>query len=143
VSYVVFAQASEPKLPLVRLLENARRFFELELNVLEELELGVRLDVELAKSAHKARFLIAIEPTSAALLERARRAEIAGRAAGMATLAERCAFVWRIEPENEAPPALLLTLSGLLASVALGPVLPADDSTLFGVRGAIERAQKA
>ena len=30
-----------------------------------------------------------------------------------------------------------------LASVALGPVLPADGSTLYGVRGAMERAEKA
>ena len=52
-------------------------------------------------------------------------------------------MIWRIEPEGEAPAAITLELAGLLASVALGPVLPPDDSTLFGVRGARERAQKA
>src|SRR5216683_3152752 len=38
--------------------------------------------------------------------------------------------------------AAYLTLAAVCASVALGPVLPPDHSTLFGVRGALERRDK-
>ena len=50
-----------------------------------------------------------------------------------------------IEGVGEESPleAARLTLAGICASVALGPVLPPDGSTLFGVRGAIERRDKA
>ena len=75
----------------------------------------------------------------------ARDAEARGRAAGMAALAERCGQVWTIESvgESDAIDATYLTLAAICASVALGPVLPPDGSTLFGVRGAIERRDKS
>src|SRR5262249_39746524 len=71
----------------------------------------------------------------------AKGAEARGRAAGMSALAERCAQVWEIgAAEGSAPSeAAYLAMSGICASVALGPVLPPDRSTLFGVRGAMER----
>ena len=59
----------------------------------------------------------------------------------MAALAGRCQFVWWLSPgAEESPP--LLNLCAILASVALGPVLPADESALFGVRGAMERFER-
>jgi hypothetical protein len=141
VPYVVFSQSTGLRFPLVALLNNARRFFDISVDVLEEHEHSARVAVDLR--GQRAVFALGIEPVSEAWLERARRAEEAGRAAGMAGLAARCPMIWRIEPEGEAPDAITLELAGLLASVALGPVLPPDDSTLFGVRGARERAQKA
>jgi hypothetical protein len=69
----------------------------------------------------------------------AREAERRGRATGMGALAARCEGVWTVEPEEPGYDAPLLNLSAILASVALGPVLPADGSTLYGVRGAMER----
>jgi len=70
-------------------------------------------------------------------------AEERGRAGGMAQLAARCVALWSVTPEGEVSGTAELQLSALLASVALGPVLPADESTLYGVRGAMERAEKA
>jgi hypothetical protein len=58
-------------------------------------------------------------------------------------LAARCPAVWIVTPEAEVQGSAELQLSALLASVALGPVLPDDESTLYGVRGAMERAEKA
>lgn len=141
VSYVVFAQATQARLPLVRLLDHARRFFALELNVLAESENSARIELEFGELG--GRFTLESSEVTPELLERARRAETAGKAAGMASLAARCAWVWRVVPETEVADRLLFKLCALLASVALGPVLPPDDSTLFGVRGANERAQKA
>lgn len=139
--YVVFSQSSDLRWPLVALLGNARRFFDLSVDVLEERDATVRIAVD--RGGAHGHFRLSIEPATPELLARARAAETAGRAAGMATLAERCPTIWRIEPEGVASEALTLKLAALLASVALGPVLPPDDSTLFGVRGANERAQKA
>src|SRR5690606_29285255 len=76
-------------------------------------------------------------------LERARAAEVRGKAAGMAALAARCRFVWEVAPTEEADERVVLALCGLLASVALGPVLPPDGATLFGVRGAMERSDRS
>jgi hypothetical protein len=61
----------------------------------------------------------------------------------MSDLAARCPAVWTISAEGEVTGTAELQLSALLASVALGPVLPEDESTLYGVRGAMERAEKA
>jgi hypothetical protein len=63
----------------------------------------------------------------------------------MGALAEKCPQVWTLEGSGEsgASDAAYLTLAGICASIALGPVLPPDGSTLFGVRGAIERRDKA
>ena len=74
-------------------------------------------------------------------LSNARDAEARGRAGGMGALAERCQSVWEVRDVAgaEADPAALLTLCAICASVALGPILPTDHATLFGVRGAIER----
>jgi hypothetical protein len=72
----------------------------------------------------------------------ARDAERRGQAAGMATLAERCPTIWDIEPVGEDSELARLNLCGILAAVALGPVLPDDGSTLYGVRGAMERVDR-
>ena len=69
----------------------------------------------------------------------AREAEQRGRAAGMATLAARCPTIWDVEPVGEDSELARLNLCAILASVALGPVLPDDGATLYGVRGAMER----
>jgi hypothetical protein len=141
VSHVVFAQTGDGAVPVVELLRNARHFFSASIDVLEAEGARVRLAVELP-GGQRARFSVIVEPVTAALLERAARAEVTGRAAGMAALAGRCKCVWRIEPEGDAADPVLFTLAAALASVALGPVLPPDDSSLFGVRGALKRAER-
>jgi hypothetical protein len=70
----------------------------------------------------------------------AEEAERAGQAAGMAFLARRCPVVWEIR-DDAAHPGEILTLCGILAAAELGPVMPPDRSTLYGVRGARLRAE--
>jgi hypothetical protein len=60
----------------------------------------------------------------------------------MASLAERCPTIWDVEPVGEDSELARLNLCGILAAVALGPVLPDDGSTLYGVRGAMERVER-
>jgi hypothetical protein len=80
--------------------------------------------------------------TTPADLAGARLAEQRGRAAGMANLAERCPTIWEVSSVGIDSELARLNLCGILASVALGPVLPDDGATLFGVRGAMERVEK-
>lgn len=87
----------------------------------------------------------------------AERAEQSGKAWGMSQLSARCPWLWELSVAADSPsPAaavaaeaptqdplerpLSLLLCALLAGVALGPVMPPARDTLFGVRGARERA---
>jgi hypothetical protein len=145
--YRVFAQSDDARIDPARLVQNARSYFEPELDVLGQSEAGAEeslVRLELASAAHgwRARFVVTSRAAQQGDLEAARAAEVRGQATGMAALAERCRFVWEVEPEADAPEVATLSLCGLLASVALGPVLPPCGSTLFGVRGSMERAEQ-
>ena len=147
----VFSQQPDLVAALPKLLAHARRFFAAELDVLsasapERPDLAhavVSLRLESARYPGSGSFRIESRPATAADREAATAAEIRGKAGGMALLAARCPVLWIITPQADASGSAELQLSALLASVALGPVLPSDESTLYGVRGAMERAERA
>ena len=60
----------------------------------------------------------------------------------MSALAKRCHSLWEIQTLSEDAELATLNLCGILASVALGPVLPDDGATLYGVRGSMERVER-
>lgn len=138
----VFSQQPDLVAALPKLLQHARRFFAAELEVLASSP-EVRLRLHGARYPGSGTFRIEGRERSADDLFAAEAAEARGRAGGMALLAGRCPAVWVVVPEQDVSGTAELQLTALLASVALGPVLPADESTLYGVRGAMERAEKA
>ncbi len=144
----VFAQRPELALDLPELLRATQRYFEATLDVQSRREAegnkGERLELELTSDEHgyRGRFAITTRRTSEHDLADARQAEQLGKAAGMSLLAERCPTIWDLEPVGEDSELARLHLCGILASVALGPVLPDDGSTLYGVRGAMERVER-
>ena len=133
-------------------MKNARSFFQASVEVLDEQhsppgvplpETGrVRLELSSPGDGWSARFAVASRAATKDDYEDANTAEARSRASGMALLAERCRYVWAIEPEGDEVEQATLTLCGVLASVALGPVMPGDRSTLFGVRGSMERIDR-
>lgn len=148
----MFAQAPEPRVPLATLLQNAKRYFGASVEVLGEASgdpnapsttSRVLLRVESSKHGYDTRFELTARYASAADLAAAREAETRARAGGMAALAERCPCVWEVTPASNATPAAKYEFCAILASTALGPVMPRDASALFGVRGALERASRA
>jgi hypothetical protein len=147
----VFSQLPDLVAALPQVLAHARRFFAAEVEVLDasapdrpEPASGfVLLRFESGRYPGRGSFRITSRPAAEADREEADRAEVRGRATGMGQLARRCPNIWAIELEGEVTGTAELQLSGLLASVALGPVLPTDGSTLYGVRGAMERAERA
>jgi hypothetical protein len=144
VTYLVFSQ--EPGCPPHgRLTAHAARFFSTVLELLEQNDSSLVVRLVCSRPALRGDFRIATRATRRDDLMSARDAEARGRAAGMAALAEKCAQVWTIASAGDEVPseATFLTLAAICASVALGPVLPPDGSTLFGVRGGIERRDKA
>lgn len=140
-TYRVFSQEATLAVPLSRLFEQARRHFALSLTLEEQRrdDTGQRLYFALSAGAGPRVWLRARQIRSEDL-GAADRAESRGRAAGMAALARRCRSLWEVEAEAGLDTALFHEFCALLASVALGPVLPPDESTLYGVRGAMERA---
>jgi hypothetical protein len=146
----VFSQERDLVAALPKLLQHARRFFAAEVEVLsgspphrshvEEAEVTLRF--ESRRYPGTGTFRIVSRETDADDRFAAEAAEARGHAGGMSTLAARCPVIWLLS-STEATGTAELQLSALLASVALGPVLPADGSTLYGVRGAMERAEKA
>ena len=147
----VFSQQPDLVAALPQLLAHARRFFAAELDVLSAsapdrpdlADAHVLLRLESARYPGQGTFRIEARRPTAADQAAAQGAELRGKAGGMAQLAARCGAVWFVTAEGEVTGSAQLQLSALLASVALGPVLPEDESTLYGVRGAMERAEKA
>ena len=88
-------------------------------------------------------FTLISRPVENADMIAAREAESRGGVPGMGALAEGCMRVWELREPSDAPASEVHLLCALLASVALGPVLPPDHSTLLGVRAARDRATEA
>ncbi|MBI5533560.1 MAG: hypothetical protein HY898_12650 [Deltaproteobacteria bacterium] len=135
--YLVFAQTHEPRVDVPAIADHGRKFFRCDIECKRPAEAPV-LSVVLDTGASTE---LKVRPRKASRDDHyaAREAETRGQAAGMGALAEKCECVWQAEFDDDAPPAAVFAACGALASVALGPVLPPDRSTLFGVRGALER----
>jgi len=144
----IFAQRTQLTLDLPELLRTARSYFDATLEVQARSEVSPDgrdlVQVLLRSDEHGYEGLLSIHTRWASEHDRAdaRDAELRGRAAGMASLAERCPTIWDVEPVGEDSELARLNLCGILAAVALGPVLPDDGSTLYGVRGAMERVER-
>ncbi len=140
----VFAQREELSIDLPELLNATRRFFDATLDVQSRSDAGdeVELLLKCEKHDYEGRLSIRSRRVLEADLADARIAEERGRAAGMAGLAARCHVIWEVASVGADSELARLNLCGILASVGLGPVLPDDISTLYGVRGSMERVER-
>jgi hypothetical protein len=141
VSYLVFSQETNALPDTERLAGHAARFFGAKLERLEGGDSWLRVRLSSLRPSFDSELTIRVRDVTRGDLGDAKEAEARGQAAGMSALAEKCPRVWEIGPAAGSTPAeaAYVALSGICASVALGPVLPPDHSTLFGVRGAMER----
>jgi len=140
----VFAQRKELTLDLPELLRATRSYFDASLDVQSLSEAGDRVDVLLRCEKHGYAGCLSIHSRRSTEYDQAdaRQAEVLGQASGMASLAARCPTIWDVESVGDDSELARLNLCGILAAVALGPVLPDDGSTLYGVRGAMERVER-
>src|SRR5262245_27800772 len=137
----VFTQTAAPGADLAGFERNAQRYFGASLRSVAAPAGATKVELT-SKRGVEGSFTLRQRPRSPEDMELARDAEASGRAAGMAALAERCPNVWLVEPEPGTPDAATLLLCAIVASAALGPVLPPDASSLYGVRGAMERRER-
>jgi hypothetical protein len=144
-TYAVFSQEDAAAPPFEKLAASASRFFSAALELREKSTASISVRLIVSRPELTGDFRIVSRVTTDDDRERARTAESRGRAGGMALLAEKCRHLWTLEATGDATAseAAHLTLAAICASVALGPVLPPDGATLYGVRGAIERRDKA
>lgn len=143
--YLVFAQSPLTELPIADLKRQAERLFDSRIETVPPSLPGTAPSVKLCLTSAAAGLAVAFEvrvqKTEPGDLESARNAEVRGAAFGMARLAERCPVTWRFCPRASDPMPAVYLLCAIFAAVALGPVLPPEHDTLFGVRGALERAK--
>jgi hypothetical protein len=149
--YRIFSQTPDARLDPAAVVRAATRFFEADVDVrrfddarasaaaIEGSELSVRLESK--RRGFTGAFRIRSRLATADDYQAARDAEERGRAGGMGLLAARCPSIWEVTPEPNTGEAATLNLCAVLAAVALGPTLPPDGSTLYGVRGAMERLE--
>lgn len=140
--YRIFTPIAHADFEYVWLARNASLFFRSKIQLVEREpeRLVVQFQGDFAK-----------EPIELSLLGRSVKkqdrkdvieAERLGQAAGMGSLASQCRLLWELAAPEDAPPAALLAFAAATASVALGPILPPDGLTLFGVRDAFAKAEQ-
>src|SRR5262249_35463385 len=138
--YLVFAQTDDAAVPVERLIAQARAHFDGRLSA----EPSPQADAEarLSYSAHGTGggFTVTSRAAQPADVAAARKADCLAPSGGLADLAARCKTVWTIEARDQPAEWLVLEFLALLASVALGPILPPDGTRLLGVRSARERS---
>ncbi len=146
-TYLVFTQTQDGRLDLSRIAVHADRFFEAVAEAVgrqapdrKDAPGETRIALRSKRGLYDAAFTLTTRAVGKADLRAARDAEARGNVPGMGALAERCAHVWEIEAAPDTPEVALYTMCAVLASVALGPVLPPEHDTLLGVRGSRERA---
>lgn len=145
--YRVYVQRDRPSIDVPAISRNARQHFGARVETVpltdESTPEPTRVSLRLLRSdGVEGVFALTARLATDADWRSAREAEVRGRAAGMGDLAARCRTLWELEPEPGTPESATLTLCAALAVTALGPVLPPDGSTLFGVRGAMQRAER-
>lgn len=141
--YRIFTQTPDGHFDPPRLAHNARLWFRSKLEVLDHEPRRLRLRLHGAFATTPVELTLVAREVTKEDMRDVKAAELAGQAAGMGALAMRCPLLWELVAPDDAPPAAVFVMCAAAASVALGPVLPPDRSTLFGIRGAIERAERA
>jgi hypothetical protein len=145
--FLVFSQNGE-RLDVDSLVPHAARIGKAKLRVLSSDPNQTHLTLKAADGSYSGSFQVTTRAATEDDYARADLAEQAGNAAGMAQLARRCSGVWEVQATDtedqsvEHAELAALNLSAVLAWAGLGPVMPNDGSTLYGVRGAKLRLQE-
>lgn len=139
----VFSQAPFPPTSEAELVIHARAHFQADLafTVRHFQPDGAYFRGTFTRTDGTLAFAVTVRRSTDADRADADAAEAKGRAGGMSRLARRCASLWEVDNVEDSPLDWLFL--ALLASVLLGPILPADGATLLGVRSARLRSEAA
>jgi hypothetical protein len=147
-AYSIFSPEASPRVESARWTHQARTFLEADVVLIGDvsgtlpdialIELDVASATGSATRVAVRTFPIALEPELLAAADRGVRA-IGG--AGFDALVARAQRVWQVPIAVEGDDRAPLVVAALLASVLLGPIVPPDEETIFGVKGARLRLQ--
>ena len=144
--FLQFAQGPSGSLPLAALALAASRHFSAELEVstaaAPTTAHGPTLVTLRTTRFGDASFTLTPRPATDPDYARLDAAERQNQSSGMADLGRRCPGVWEVAPLADSGPAICYYFGAVLASVALGPLLPNDESGLYGIRSARLKADK-
>ena len=146
-TFIVFTQSEDGLVDEAKLVLHATQFFGTKLEILGHKPAGrkdqpaeTRIAFRSTQDNFDATFTLITRTVQTADLRAARDAEVRGQVPGMGTLAEDCHHVWEVSAGNDVPEKASYLLCAVLASVALGPILPPEHDTLLTVRSARARA---
>lgn len=138
--FLQFVQQDEPQIDLDGLARGAERHFDAKLSPGAVSPLGVR--VQFASQPYgTVTFTLRARAATESDYARLEPAERANQSHGMAGLGRRCTSLWEVIPDPGTSSAACFYFGAVLASVALGPLLPPDGAGLYGVRSARVRAE--
>ena len=138
--FLQFAQQDEPEIDLEGLTRGAERHFEARLSAGAANPAGLHVQFE-TQPYGTVGFTLKARTATESDYARLGPAEAANHSHGMAGLGRRCTSLWEVVPDPGTAPAACFYFGALLASVALGPLLPPDGTGLYGVRSARLRAE--
>lgn len=141
--YRIFPAEKDNEIDTARLVQNARLYFGSRVEILEY-EPRRRLQAKITGPSDGAPVEVdlVVRKISRKDREDIRDAEHRGGAAGMGGLTARSPVLWELTTPDDAEEANILAFVAALASIALGPVLPPDNETLYAIQGAMERAAR-
>lgn len=148
-SFLVFAQPANARIDIAAWRVHAKRFFATDIGLSADKRYpdgaptADAANIVLSGPKGAGTRLCLATPRSDGDLVLAERADACSPTAGsgLADLARRCPTVWRVEAVGDDD-ALSLTLTAILASILLGPIVSVDGRSLFGVRTAREKLDR-
>ena len=146
--FLIFTQSEEGGVDTATLSRHAEQFFGATLTLLERGRGGGRdakpwrFAMKSTRGAYDATFVLRTRKVESSDLRAARDAEARGGVVGMEALASDCAHVWELDADDATTSHASYAMCAVLASVALGPIMPPEHDALLGVRAARERAEQ-
>ncbi len=134
-----------PRVEAARWAQQARTFLDAIMTVEgDPMSDSLALTVAPLRAPHITRVPVQTLPLAdcPAILAAAERGVGAIGGAGMDVLVARATRVWQVPRAVDGDPRAPLVVAALLASVLLGPIVPPDEVTIYGVRGARVRLEK-
>jgi len=147
-AFTVLSPEAAPLVDSARWAHQARTFLDARVDVIGVMGstlpdiATVEVDVG-ALAGPASRIAVRTFPISEAseLVAAAERGVSAIGGAGFDALVARAKRVWQVPRDVSGDPRAPLVLAAVLASVLLGPIVPPDEVTIFGVKGARTRLQ--
>jgi len=147
VIYLVFCSLPQAQIDEPLVLSHGEKYFSASLSVVSQRtqKSGKKATQELriaykTRKGFEAAYTLISRPVTPADRKKIREAETNGQVPGLGRLAHDCPWVWQVEDGLEEIQPETIQFCALLATVALGPIVPPHLDTVLSVRTARDLA---